>query len=50
MGPTLLLLASGLYLGAAITYGRQRNWGYVIAFVAYAVANCGFAYAAWRGR
>ena len=50
MSPSLLIVCAAIYGWVALNYGRTGKWGMSIAFVAYAVANLGFALDAWRGR
>jgi len=37
----LVALVTVLYVGAAIAYARQKNYGIALAFGAYALANVG---------
>lgn len=39
----LLLFVGGIYLMVAFGYARAGRWGMCLAFVAYALANVGFA-------
>lgn len=43
MNTGLLLITSGIYTWVAIGYAMQRRWGMCAAFIAYAIANVGFA-------
>lgn len=47
MSPSLLLVAALLYLGVGVGYYRTQQPGMALAFVAYALANVGFAWDAW---
>jgi len=38
----LLAIVGLIYLAVAVGYGRRREWGMALAFVAYAMANLGF--------
>lgn len=44
MNRGLLLVTSGIYAWVAYGYMRERRWGMAIAFLAYALANVGFAW------
>ena len=43
MSRWLLLLVGVVYLGVAYGYYRDRRPGMALAFIAYAIANLGFA-------
>jgi hypothetical protein len=43
MNVMLLLVTSGIYGWVAFGYAMQQRWGMCAAFIAYAVANVGFA-------
>ena len=43
MSATLLLITALLYAGVAAGYAANGRWGMCLAFVAYAIANVGFA-------
>ena len=43
MSRIALILAAMLYISAAIDYYNSGRWGMMIAFIAYATANLGFA-------
>ena len=43
-----LALASLLYLSVAWRAGHGGDWGYALAFAAYAIANVGFIVKAWE--
>lgn len=42
MNVWLLSLVALIYIGVAVSYARERNFGMALAFVAYALANVGF--------
>lgn len=44
MGAGLLLAVGGVYLLVALDYALDSRWGMALAFVAYALANLGFAW------
>lgn len=48
MNAGLLLFVGAIYLAVAVSYGRAGRWGMCLAFVAYALANVGFALDARR--
>lgn len=43
MGPWLLLLVAAIYIGVGVDYFNDGRYGMCLAFVAYALANLGFA-------
>ena len=43
MGAGLLLFVGCIYLAVAWEFAQQGRWGMALAFVAYALANVGFA-------
>lgn len=43
MGPGLLLFVGSIYVYVAYDYYRLGRYGMALAFVAYALANVGFA-------
>jgi hypothetical protein len=48
MGPGLLLFVAAIYLIVAADYLGNDRYGMALAFVAYALANVGFALDAWQ--
>ena len=48
MGSGLLLFVGGVYLLVAVAYLVEHRFGMALAFVAYALANTGFAWDLWR--
>lgn len=48
MGPGLLLLVGVIYLIVAADYFGDDRYGMALAFVAYGLANVGFAMDAWQ--
>jgi hypothetical protein len=48
MGAGLLLFVACIYLAVAADYARQSRYGMAVAFVAYGLANLGFAWDARR--
>ena len=46
----VLLGPAACYTGAAILYGARGEWGWAIAYLAYATANVGLISAAVAGR
>jgi hypothetical protein len=38
----MVLFPTLFYGGAAVAYGIQRDWPYVVIFGGYLIANCGF--------
>lgn len=44
MSSGLLLLVGSIYLVVALGYYRAGRWGMCLAFIAYAIANVGFAW------
>lgn len=42
MSVTLLTIVALIYLVVAVGYARERRYGMMFAFVAYALANIGF--------
>ena len=48
MGAGLLLFVAAIYVGVAADYARQSRYGMAVAFVAYGLANLGFAWDARR--
>lgn len=48
MSPGLLLLVGGIYLCVAVSYASDERYGMALAFVAYALANVGFALDVWQ--
>jgi hypothetical protein len=42
MSSWLLAIVAVIYLGVAISYARERDYGMALAFIAYALANVGF--------
>lgn len=48
MTPGLLLFVGLIYLMVAAGYADQGRWGMFWCFIAYAVANLGLAFDAWR--
>lgn len=46
--PWELLIAAGLYVSVAVRYWNHGDYGMVVVFVGYAVANGGFLWSAWR--
>ena len=44
MGPSLLLLTAGIYALVALDYAVHNRYGMALAFLAYALANIGFAW------
>lgn len=48
MSGPLLLFVGAIYLVVAICYGLQHRYGMSLAFVAYALANVGFALDTWQ--
>lgn len=43
-----LLLAAVLYGWVAIDYAQAQRMGMCLAFLAYAIANVGFAFDGWK--
>lgn len=48
MTPGLLLFVGLIYLMVAAGYADQGRWGMFWCFIAYAGANIGLAFDAWR--
>lgn len=46
--PWELLIAAGLYVNVAVRYGQNGEYGMVVVFIGYAVANFGFLWSAWK--
>lgn len=44
MSTSLLGLVAAIYVGVALTYFKQHQYGMGVAFLAYAVANIGFMF------
>ena len=48
MNPWLLVGIGVVYLVVAVNFARERRVGMALTFLAYAVANAGLAWDAWR--
>lgn len=48
MSGGLLLAVCAVYLWVAVDYLQHQRWGMALAFLAYALANIGFAWDGWR--
>jgi hypothetical protein len=48
MGAPLLVFVGAIYVAVAADYARQSRYGMAVAFVAYGLANLGFAWDARR--
>lgn len=48
MGVPLLLGVAAVYVGVAVAYAAEGRHGMGLAFLAYAVANVGFAMDLWQ--
>ena len=48
MSSPLLLFVGAIYIGVAASYWLDGRAGMALAFLAYAIANIGFALDTWR--
>ena len=48
MGLPALVVATLCYVVTALDLGRKKDWSMCLVFGAYAVANCGLIWAAYR--
>lgn len=48
MSPILLYVVAAIYGGVALQYFYDGRYGMALAFIAYSLANFGFAWDVWK--